>query len=88
MRDQWGNKMKDWKSKFRKYTGHECFVDGDKHNFKPRYEEADLVNLEKDSLDSPFLETICTLNRKYICDVCEWCGKVINTQKNESKPNK
>ena len=74
--------MTDWRKGFKKYTGHECFVDGDKHNFQPRYSRKVIKGFELDPDVGITLQTIGVINEEYVYDVCLWCGKIA---KDESK---
>lgn len=69
-----GRALRDWRSKFRKYTGHECFVDGDKHDFRSvyNYTESNIIdNVE------------CCAKKDHLYDICIWCGKKIENARRE-----
>lgn len=66
--------MTDWRNRFKKYTGHECFVDGHKHDFRPVYNSSDLVKLDKDEFGGHYLDTVYTIEKTYLHHTCTWCG--------------
>lgn len=55
-----------------------CYNGGNKHDFKPRYDEQPLATLSLDSLQGTsdqiraFRELY--IHKVYIKDVCVWCG--------------
>lgn len=52
-----------------------CYNGGNRHKFQPRYDE----KLPDGSLEVSGCGSVRSLFEKfYICDVCEWCGKVVN----------
>ena len=66
-------KEEDCKPKFKTHTGYECYTGyGNKHNFEPIFEK-DVSGHYEDKEDKVF-----TLQKKYICHVCSWCGETIN----------
>lgn len=59
-----------------------CCNGGNKHNFKPRFTERPsglkkIAEIQYTSIDE--LRSLFIL-REYVCDVCKWCGKIINRQ--------
>lgn len=57
-----------------------CYNGGNKHKFKPRYEETEVrqENVKMLLLPSTPLEARTMLVKKtYVKDICVWCGKSI-----------
>ena len=65
-----------------------CYRGGNKHKFKARYDEkpSPLVktgfNVE---YVNPYDLRKLLINKVYVRDVCEWCGKVIEREENFEK---
>lgn len=55
-----------------------CYNGGERHNFEPRYDEVPRVGALKNFTYQTEKELRAALYyKKYICDVCTWCGKII-----------
>jgi hypothetical protein len=58
-----------------------CYNGGNKHLFKPRYGEKEKQYNFKSGVPHVFMsdEALRRVNLfdAYICDVCVWCGKII-----------
>ena len=55
----------------------ECYRGGQKHNYKPRYDEVDSnrnAKMEIKSEASPEELRKMLVLRKYVGEVCTWCG--------------
>jgi hypothetical protein len=57
-----------------------CYKGGQQHKFEPRYDEKDRPgNIKSEDYSGDSMENIRKLYiiRKYVKDVCSWCGKEI-----------
>ncbi len=58
-----------------------CYKGGTQHYFQPRYSEDSgplevKANMASANDIRSLIETM--KSKKYVCDVCIWCGKVVN----------
>ena len=54
-----------------------CYRGGDRHKFVPRYtEEPSGINIKAKRCDTDEIRSLLIL-KKYVKDVCEWCGKEV-----------
>jgi len=67
------------------FNKNKCYNGGKKHNFRPRYTKkysSGHLKIDEPSIITPEqIKAIKIEEEFYHCDVCTWCGKVINKQK-------
>ena len=64
-----------------------CYRGGKKHDFKPRYDEVDSnrnIKMQIQSEASPEELTKMLVLRKYVGEVCTWCGRTRPRKRIES----
>jgi len=65
--------------------GEKCYNGGSKHNFEPRYDEVPSGYEWRSSYPPPVAEDLknLTTHKKYVKDICTWCGKGVLKKERE-----
>jgi len=55
-----------------------CYKGGNRHKFRPRYEERIAHGVKVNGYFKPNLRKLrkCLFYQVYLYDVCEWCGRI------------
>lgn len=58
-----------------------CYNGGNQHKFLPRYDEIPSpVNMQTKGMILPEEARKLMYYKKYLFDICEWCGKIVIVQ--------
>ena len=64
-----------------------CYQGGNRHKFQPRYTEEPLYGIKINNAWGMSVEELRSflVQKIYVHDVCEWCGKIIPPQTPDSE---